>query len=151
MVAISEHKRETEQRTFADLTIPEACFWGARDLATLTYFLPGPFAAPAFLHKMLRLVKDRVPANVKISEAVDACDLEWKQKWLPTLTVQQLPEFCPMLFAIAKSVEVGGGTAWTAAYEHATGLVAHGKLAPVHLALQVYNEGLLLRALAAKG
>jgi len=146
----SEHTRDGT-KPFADLTIPEACFWGARDLAALTLFLPGPFAAPAFLHKMLRLVKDRVPANVKISEAVDACDLEWKQKWQPTLGVQQLPEFCPMLFAIAKSVEVGGGTAWTAAFDYATGLTANGKLAPVHLALQVYMEALLLRTLAVKG
>lgn len=136
-------------KAFSDLSIPESCFWGARDLAALTYFLPGPFAAPAFLHKMLRLVKEKIPANVKLSESIDACDIEWKRKWLPELPVQELPDLCPMLFGIAKCVEVGGTTAWTAAFENATGLPAQGELAPVYLALQIYNELLLLQALKA--
>jgi hypothetical protein len=138
-------------KAFSDLSVPKACVWGARDLAALTLFMPGPFANPAFLHRMLRLVKARVPSGVSISESVDACDLEWKQKLLSALPVQQLADLCPVLFAIAKSVEVGGGTAWTAAFEHSTGLAAQGKLAPVHLAVQVYNETLLLRALEEKG
>lgn len=136
---------------FADLSIPEACFWGARDLAALTQFMPGPFAAPAFLGRMLRLVKDRVPAHVRILEAVDECGKDWKERWFPDLVFsQQIPEACPMLFGIAKSVEVGGGTGWTAAFDHATGLSANAKLAPTQLALQVYNELLLLRALSVK-
>jgi hypothetical protein len=144
----SEHSLDGS-KAFTDLTIPESCFWGARDLAALTQFLPGPFAAPAFLHKMLRLVKEKVPANVRLAESIDACDFEWKKKWVGELTVQELPDLCPMLFGIAKSVEVGGSTAWTAAFENATGLVVQGKLAPVHLALQIYSELLLLRALKA--
>jgi hypothetical protein len=144
----SEHTLDGS-KAFNDLTIPESCFWGSRDLAALTHFLPGPFAAPAFLHKMLRLVKEKVPANVKLTESIDACDLEWKRQWVPGLPVQELPDLCPMLFGIAKSVEVGGTSAWTAAFENATGLAAQGKLAPVYLALQIYNELLLLRALKA--
>jgi len=146
----SEHTLDGT-KAFTKLSIPEACFWGARDLASLTHFLPGPFASPAFLHRMLKLVEDPIPSSVKLSEAVDACDLAWRQKWVATLSIQQLAEFCPMLFAISKSVEVGGGTTWTAAFEHATGLKVKGKLAPVHLAMQIYNEGLLLRALAVRG
>jgi hypothetical protein len=55
-----------------------------------------------------------------------------------------------MLFAITKSVEVGGQKAWTNAFEHATGLASDAKLTPVHLAQQIYNEALLLQALAVK-
>jgi hypothetical protein len=139
------------KKTFSDLGIPEACYWGAKDLAKLTRFMPGPFAAPAFLHRMLRLVKDRLPTQVRISDAVDECGKEWKERWLPELAgEQQLPDACPMLFAIAKSVEVGGGSGWTAAFDHGSGLAASAKLAPAHLALQVYNEMLLLRALSVK-
>jgi hypothetical protein len=144
-----EHTRDGK-KAFSNLTIPEACFWGARDLADLTHFLPGPFAAPSFLHRMLRLVKAKVPAEVKLSESVNACSLEWKQKWVASLSVQDLPDFCPMLFAVTKSVEVGGETTWTSAFEHATGLMADAKLPPIHLAQQIYNEALLLRALAVK-
>jgi hypothetical protein len=99
---------------------------------------------------MLRLVNAKAPADVRLSESVDACILEWKQKWVATLSVQDLPDFCPMLFAITKSVEVGGQKAWTNAFEHATGLASDAKLTPVHLAQQIYNEALLLQALAVK-
>lgn len=142
----SEHSLDGN-KAFSDLTIPEACFWGAKDLASLTQFLPGPFAVPAFLHKMLREVKKKVPGKVEVAESIDSCDLEWKKKWIGQLSVQALPDLCPMLFGITKSVEVGGGTAWTAAFENATGLAAQGELAPARLALQIYNELLLLRAL----
>ncbi len=139
------------KKAFSGLGIPEACYWGAKDLAKLTRFMPGPFAAPAFLHRMLRLVKDRLPAQVRISDAVDECEKEWKEQWLAELGGQlQIPDASPMLFAIAKSVEVGSGSGWTGAFDHATGLSASAKLAPTHLALQVYNEVLLLRALSAK-
>lgn len=139
------------KKAFSQLGVPEACYWGARDLATLTQFLPGPFAAPAFLHRMLRLVKDQLPGQVRISDAVDECGKDWKERWLRELSgQQQMPDACPMLFAIAKSVEVGGGSGWTAAFDHATGLAASGKLAPVRLAQQIYTELLLLRALSVK-
>lgn len=138
-------------KAFQDLSVPEACYWGARDLAALTQFMPGPFAAPAFLNRMLRLVKDKVAPHVRISEGVNDCGKEWKEGWVSELTVaQQLPDLCSMLFGIAKSVEVGGGVGWTAAFEHATGLTASGKLAPTELALQIYSELLLVRALGTK-
>jgi GTPase-associated system helical domain len=139
------------KRAFSELGVPEACYWGARDLAKLTRFMPGPFASPAFLHRMLRLVKDRLPAHVRISDAVDECEKGWKENWLPDLAgQQQVPDVCPMLFAISKSVEVGGGAGWTAAFDHATGLAAGDKLAPTHLAAQIYSELLLLRALSVR-
>ncbi|MCI0718251.1 MAG: hypothetical protein L0338_04665 [Acidobacteria bacterium] len=138
-------------KAFSDLSIPEACYWGARDLAALTRFIPGPFATPAFLTRMLRLVSNQVPATVTIQKAVDACEKEWKERWLPELRLQQqMPELCPLLFAIEKSIEVGGGSGWTAAFDHATGLTANGKLAPAQLAAQVYHELLLARALSVK-
>jgi hypothetical protein len=145
-----EHTRDGT-KTFQDLSVPEACYWGARDLAALTEFMPGPFAAPAFLNRMLRLLKDKVPTHVRISDGVNDCKKEWKEGWVSDLApVQQLPDLCPMLFGIAKSVEVGGGEGWTAAFEHATGLAANGKVAPALLAVQIYSELLLLRALGSK-
>lgn len=138
-------------KAFSELSIPEACYWGARDLAAITQFIPGPFAVPAFLTRMLRLVSDQMPASVTISKAVVSCGREWKERWIAELTLQQqMPDLCPMLYAIAKSVEVGGGSGWKAAFKHATGLPASGKLPPVQLAAQVYNELLLVRVLSGK-
>ncbi len=146
----SEHSLDGT-KAFHDLTIPEACFWGAKDLADLTRFLPGPFAAPALLHKMLRLVRNKVPAEVGISDAVNACNMEWKQKWVAALGANQVPDLFPMLFAVARSVEVGGGNEWSTAFEHATGLTAGARITPSKLALQIYNELLLRRAFSTEG
>lgn len=142
----SEHSLDGS-KAFDALTVAEACFWGAKDLAELTQFLPGPFAAPAFLHKMLRQVKKKVPGKVGLAESIDSCDLEWKKIWTGKLSVQEVPDLCPMLFGITKSVEVGGGKEWTAAFENATKLSAQGELSPARLALQIYSELLLVRAL----
>jgi hypothetical protein len=134
-------------KPFSKLTLPEACYWGARDLADLTIYLPGPFGGPAYLHKMLRTVKSRLLSSLKVSECVDACDSDWTKAWAEKIAVQQLPDLCPMLFALTKSVEVGGGKEWVAAFVNATGLAEGSKAEPVRLATQVYNEILLLRAL----
>ena len=114
---------------------------GAGAAATL------PFAAPAFLKKMLHLVKRELPGTVKISECVDDCNLDWKRIWVQRLSVQALPEFCPMLFALSKSVEVGGSDDWRAAFENSTGLQASQGALPLDISLQVYKEALLVRAL----
>jgi len=137
-------------KPFSKLTVPEACYWGARDLAQMTIYLPGPLGGPAYLHRMLRTVKSKLQPSVKISECVDACDSDWKKDWADTIAVQQLPDLCPMLFALTKSVEVGGGKEWVAAFVNATGLAEDSKAEPVRLATQVYNELLFLRALEVK-
>ncbi|MFZ0523924.1 MAG: GTPase-associated system all-helical protein GASH [Candidatus Acidiferrales bacterium] len=138
-------------KSFQDLSVPEACYWGAKDLAALTRFMPGPFAAPAFLNRMLRRVKEKVPTHVRIEDAINYCRKDWREAWLPELSVPQLmPDLCPMLFGIAKAAEVGGGTGWTAAFQHGAGLAANAKLDPTQLALQIYNELLLVRALNVK-
>jgi hypothetical protein len=77
--------------------------------------------------------------------------LDWSQKLVAEIEVQQLPDLCPMLFVLAKSVEVSGGNSWITAFENLTGLKGNAKAAPVRLASQIYNELLLLRALAWKG
>jgi hypothetical protein len=146
----SEHTMDGS-KAFSDLGIPEACVWGPRDLSALTTILPGPIAAPAFLHKMLRIVNPNPPKLLKLSESIEACDLDWKRRLAQKVVVQETPDLCPVLFAVAKSAEVGGAPTWTAAFEYSTGLPADGMIAPVHLAMQVYNESLLLRALKLKG
>jgi hypothetical protein len=147
---VSEHTLDGT-KPFSELEIPQACYWGALDLNNLTLFLPGPLGGPAFLHKMLRCVKSKLPASVKVSECVDDCELDWKKKWLEKITTPVLPDLCPMLFALTKSVEAGGAKTWTAAYATGTGLSESSKADPVRLATQVYGELLLLRALTAKG
>jgi hypothetical protein len=143
----SEHTLDGK-KAFSEIDIPEGCFWGAKDLAKLTRFLPGPVAAPAFLHKMLRLVRQKAPSKIKISEAVDACTYAWKQQWMGSISILNFPDLFPLLFAISKSVEAGGGSSWTAAFEHATGLSADNSASPDLMATQIYNEILLQRALS---
>ena len=139
-------------KSFSALSLPQACYWGAWDLNELTLFLPGPLGSPAFLHRMLQTVESKLPATVKVAECVDYCEQEWKKKWIEKISDSLLPDLCPMLFALAKSIEVGGAKAiWTPAFAHATGLSESPEAEPARLAFQVYNEYLLVRALAVKG
>jgi hypothetical protein len=96
-------------------------------------------------------VESKLPATIKVSECVDDCEQEWKKKWIEKISAPLIPDLCPMLFALTKSIEVGGAKAiWTAAFAHATGLLESSEAEPVRLAFQVYNEFLLVRALAVK-
>jgi GTPase-associated system helical domain len=143
----SEHT--IDGQAFSDLTVGEACFRGARDLATLTRDLPGPFAAPAFLKKMLSISKKSRPSAITVTKAVDTCPLDLKRQWANELSLQHIPELSPILFALTKSVEAGGSTEWTDAFQNSTGLRADGGLSPGQLAQQIYQEALLQRALRA--
>lgn len=135
-------------RAFSDMKVGEACLRGARDLDHLTQILPGPFAAPAFLKKMLRLVKPDLPALLGIASVIDSCDLEWKRTCVESYPVQSIADCCPLLFAVAKSAEAAGGN-WRDAFGSETGLDADHGLPPVALAYQAYLEMLFSRSLKA--
>jgi hypothetical protein len=141
----AEHTLDKEP--FSKLTVPQACFRGAKDLADLTQQIPGPFAAPAFLHRMIGLVGKTSQSTVTLTNALADTGLEWKQAWADILKLDALYDICPCLFALVKSVEVGGSNGWHDAFEHKTRLSPNLELPPAQLATQIYNEALFLRSL----
>jgi len=142
----SEHTLDCSQ-PFSALSVPLACIWGAMDLADLTQSTPGPFAAPAFLHKMLRLVKKTLPKSVSVADVAQAGDIAKRQSWTKSPRLSTFPDLFPILFAVAKAVEAGDGAGWKSAFEHSTGLSADHEIAPLLVSLQIYHERLLDRIL----
>lgn len=145
---VGERTRDL-QRHFSDLDVGEACFIGARDLLTLTRFRPGPLSAPAFLDRVLRCCRPELLASIRISDAVNACSIDWRRDWASKLRVEALGDLSPCLFALVKSVEVNGGPEWGAAFKARTGIDADVKLDPLSVAVQIYEEAQLEGALRA--
>jgi hypothetical protein len=128
-------ERTSDGTPFAKLKVEEACLHGPVDLAGFTRLIPGPISVPAFLKRMLRLVKVKLPAAVTITDVIDACGETWKRTLISRYAVQDLADFCPLLFACSKSVEAGSG-AWADAFRNTSGLRPDDKLEPSSLALQ---------------
>ncbi|MDX2149484.1 MAG: GTPase-associated system all-helical protein GASH [Bryobacteraceae bacterium] len=141
----SEHTLDG-MRAFSEMAVGEACLRGARDLDQLTQILPGPFAAPAFLKKMLRLANAELPGALDIASVIDSCDLKWKRACAESYPVHSAADCCPLLFAVTKSAEAAGGN-WGDAFGSETGLHADDKLPPVAWAQQAYLEMLFVRSL----
>jgi hypothetical protein len=119
----------SDARPFAKLKVEEACLHGPADLADFTQLIPGPIGAPAFLKKMLRFVRPKLKSTLT-----------------SRYPVQDLADFCPLLFAASKSVEAGSG-AWRDAFRNISGLEPDDGLPPGSLATQAYQEMILYRAL----
>jgi hypothetical protein len=142
-----ERSRDLNQ-PFSELKPPSACLVGAKELADLSASLCGPFAAKAFLDKMLRLAHPTIKAEVSIAESVDACPLEWQRRLVATDRVGFLADLCPVHLAVSKSVEAEGKNTWQYPFRTLSGLNPTAIIDPLGLAMQTYGERLLLQSLA---
>ena len=142
---LSEHTLDGKQ-PFSELSTATACFRAAIDLANLTKLLPGPFAAPAFLRRMV-MTTSNAQSPLSLADTIESCDGTWRRELIES-GVSPLGDLTPLLFGVSKAVESGDPGSWISAFSHTTGLDASKATAPPMLALQVYNEMLLLRALS---
>jgi hypothetical protein len=140
-----EYSRDLNRR-MADLGLPAACLVAAKELADLTVVLPGPLAATAFLDKMLRTIKPKLPDSTTLQKAVNASPREWRSRWIRKDDVELIEDLCPVLLAIMKSLETDGPDDWVPAFEKAAGIKVSESILPLDLACQAYEENLLVRA-----
>ncbi len=138
---VAGHSRELGV-SFKTLGQHQAALVIGRELADLTRELPGPLAAPALIRHAVNLAKREKTESLQGS--VDAVERGWRQSCVDGFNLAACPEFCPLHFAIAKSIE---SSAWAESYKHHTGLSADNELAAFDLGLQLYRERLLLRLL----
>ena len=118
------------------------------DLADLSRTITGPVAAAAILQRTIGSSRKSKAARSTVQDAVDALPQHASPKLSLGEALENVPDVCPVLTAFAKVAQIGGGTAWHAAYKKAVGLEPSVSFAPFELAIQVYRERLLLRALA---
>lgn len=131
------------EKPFADLDVGLAALMAGLDLAHLAEGESGPAAAPAILHRIV--IDSRAAGNEKISleSAVEALPAGVFHRLDIPEKISIVSDLCPVLAALVKADEIGGGV-WHTAFKKATGLEAGALFYPIELAMQVYRESLLL-------
>lgn len=134
-------------KPFAELDIGLAALMAGLDLAHLAQGESGPVAAPAILHRLV--VTSRVGENKKIAlkAAVDALPPDTFQRLEIPETIGKVSDLCPVLAALAKADEIGKGS-WYIPFKKVSGIDAGAKFLPIELAMQIYQESLLLAQIA---
>lgn len=141
---IGEYSRDLD-KAFSNLKLPEACLIAAKELADLTEEMPGPRSAPALLDKVLKFVTPNLPASVSLKDAVNGAPEGWRTNWKSVKLMKSVEDFCHVHLAVQKSIETGGGD-WVKSFNFSAPIKASQKFLPLDLAVQTYQEDLLIRA-----
>jgi hypothetical protein len=115
-----------------------------KELADLIETVPGPFAAKAFLKKMLKLCK---VDNSKSSliDMVDLLDKEWKTKLFENNELIETGVNTPTLLGISKSLETDEPKVWKTFFEKITNINPESiQRDTLEWAYQIYLECLLV-------
>lgn len=135
------------ERPFSELSAGLAAVLAGIDVAELSRSDTGAAAAAALLQRTLAVGRNGALNNVSIREVADTLDEQQLGRiWLPP-KLGDVPDICPVLTALAKAKEIGRGPAWHGAFQKASGIDVDVSLTPLEMAVQVYRERLLLRAL----
>jgi hypothetical protein len=94
----------------------------------------------------LHSAKSRLPAKITIKDAINGAPASWRADLVRTRWVDQLMYLTPVLFAVKVSLEVASGDDWSPTFSHSAGFSAEYPFNPLHLAYQVFLEGILHRA-----
>ncbi len=112
-----------------------------KELSDLTLCSPGHPAIAALLEKALRQQAEfQIKAKISIMDAVNALQLEWRQKWFSDKSLEDFLLICPITHAIRKSLEVDKPSEWIPAYQKASALKAKTGILVLEMAVQMYIE-----------
>jgi hypothetical protein len=109
----------------------------AKELATLTEFLPGPAAVKALLSR----AGLRERRTLALKDAVNGTDQTWLGKLVENDDPSPVTQ--PIHFAIKRQLETGAGAAWVSGWAATTGIKADHALTPLALGHLFYRERLL--------
>lgn len=140
-----EHSRDLNKR-MSELPLPFAALIAGKELADLVRVIPGPLAAPAFLDKMLRFADSELSKPTSIKDGVNVAPQEWRQQLIEGRGTRRVQGLCPVHLAIQKSLEFDKATQWLAPFEKAAEIKSKSAITPLDLAIQVYQERMLMRA-----
>jgi hypothetical protein len=141
------HKLE---KPFAEMSTAEMVSTAADELSEKTTLVPGPPSVKDLLGKALLLSNDGDPSvlgkKVSFKELAESTKSDWREKRGTRLGNHSatLEDFAPVLCSIATANEMGGD-GWTTYYEQKTGMDATMSMEALDMAMQAYNEALLLR------
>lgn len=142
-----ERSRDLD-KPMSDVGARAVCLIAAKELADLTRFVPGHFAARSFLSRSLDRAKGKAkaPTAFALAEVVAEATPEWRRKWMQKADLPSKGPLLPVLSAVAASLEAEG-EAWQGVWKTSTRLKQDISLPPLDLAEQVFEECLLLRSI----
>lgn len=126
---------------YSQMKAGEAAFVAGKELADLTSLPPGPVSVPAFLQRLLAAVKGS-SKSISLSDAVDACDIEWRRRVIASVDCRNADLVAPLHVAIEESTK---SPTWSEAFKTRTELSATVDVIPCELASQFYVERLCLK------
>ena len=142
----AEHSRD-ENRRWDVLPFPASVLKIGKELADLTEIIPGPPSAMAFLDRVCRVARSKLPESVVFKAAVDGLEPAWKKAFCEESFVRDLEHLTPVSTAIHFSIVGSGETNWAPVFSGATRIDPDSALAPQKLCFQIFLEGMLVRAL----
>jgi len=137
-------------KPFAEIGAAHMVLIASDELAEKTTLVPGPPSVKDLLGKALLLSNDGDPSilgkRVSLKELAESTESDWREKCGTRLDNHSatLEDFAPVWCSIVTANEVGGD-GWTTYYEQKTDMDATMSMESLDLAVQAYNEALLLR------
>ncbi|NTZ41069.1 hypothetical protein EXW94_26070 [Enterobacter sp. JMULE2] len=144
---IGNHSRILD-KPFADLDIGVAAIMAGLDLAALTHGDNGPVAAPALLQRVINSRTKPSKKSLSIDHTVNLLPSDLHQSLEIIDNYSKISDLCVITTAIIKSQEIGQGEGWYQAFKKTTSLDAQIQLSPLNLAVQIYQEALLISKLS---
>jgi hypothetical protein len=141
----AEHSRE-ENVHWNQLEFPAVLLMIGKELADLTVVLPGPAATLAFLDKVARIAKNKLPESVILKTAINGLSVDWRKKYFTQSMTQELESLMPITHGIRLSLLTPQVDGWCPGFTDSTGIPFESSLAPQKLSFQIYLECLLYRA-----
>jgi hypothetical protein len=142
------------EKPFSEMGAAEIVLIASSELAEKTTHVPGPPSMKDLLGKALLISNCGDPSihgrTVSLKEFVESAESDWREKRAERLSNHgtTLTDFAPVLYSIVAADEVGGDE-WENYYEQKTNtdIDATMSMEALDLAMQAYNEALLLRVI----
>lgn len=136
-------------KPFSELDIGVAAIMAGLDLATLTHGDNSPVATPAILQRVIINARSKPSKKpVALDSTVNLLPSDLHNSLEISSNYSTVADLCVITTAIIKSQEIGQGDSWQQAFKKTTGLDAKIQLSPLNLAVQMYQESLLISKLS---
>lgn len=135
------------KKPFEEFSGPEASYVFAMEISDLTVFIPAPDAILGLIVSSLALTKREAP-ECKLIDAVNAPAKAWRERRNPAAEIQNFADLCPLLLAMARSLDTDGVAEWVPVYKKQCDVQLDQEMPLSDIAAQVYRERLFTRAMS---
>lgn len=138
---VAAHSNDLEKPLSEFPKAPAAVLAG-KELADLVAHRPGPIGAANILGRMLANGSGK-KQKISLQNLVSKLPLEWRKK-IATSVTEYSNQICPLLSAIAASVELDDEDAWIKVFARKFPHSTSAPLSPEILAFQMYREWMMV-------